>query len=265
MEDLKFMKARHEFVRLSDLKIHPLVQREFRPGWAKQLTLEFDPDVFGEVSAVERTRRGVEEYLAFDGQHRIAAAREALGETQKIPCAIYEDLDDKTLAKMLLGRNTTKPFSALDKWPQRLIEEEPQATKIMKILAKRKLQVKNHRGPGVINAIAAVDAVFAKYGEDALEKTLDTVIDAWKLDPDGFDGSIVRGLGFVAAKFNGEINYSDLSKKLGRAGGPARLVGLAKDFSKVAGISLERALAERVVNIYNKKRTSNRLDWEVKR
>jgi hypothetical protein len=264
-QQMSFERIRHDYIRLADLRVHPKVQRSLKAPWVAKITASFDPDQFGELSVMESTFRGAKCYLVFDGQHRYTAALRALGsDQQKVPCAVYEDMTEEQLARMFLGHSNVVPVRPLDKWPIRLMAHDEAVTQVDRILTKRDLHVGNSRGVGTVQAVAALEQGFKRYGGKVLELSLDVIIAAWGRDPDAYDGSFIKALGLICNRFDGAVDYRDLAKKLAKAGGPARLLGQARDYAKVSAMSMERALADRIVNVYNKKRHANRIEWEAR-
>jgi hypothetical protein len=221
----------------------------------------FDPDKFGELSVEEKEVRGKRVYYIFNGQHRWHAAKKVLGtDTQKVPCAVHDEAPEEQLARTFTGLNATLPVSQVDNWPIRVIAREETAVEVSKLLAKHQLKVGKFKTAGTIIAISAVEGVYKKYGSEVLDKVLRVIISAWEREPDSFEGSFIRALGILCSRFNGDINYDELAKKLGKTAGPSRLLGQARDYAKVNGLSLERALANRIAGVYNKKKTTNRIE-----
>lgn len=248
----------HEWLWLEELRVHPKVQRGFKKKWAEHIAANFDPDAFGEIY-VTRAAKG---YLIWDGQHRVAAAKIALGEKQKVYCRVY-DLDTADVADRSLKLNDAKRWMALDRFGLRVISGEPTALAIKKTLGKYGLCVGRSRGPAVVQAVTACDWVFTKAGG---AETLDWVVrilnGAWGRDPDAYDQRLLRGAALVCNRYNGDIHDADLQDKLSKQGGPGRLLGRARDLAKAAGESVPRAVAEVITNEYNKGRRTTRLaEW----
>lgn len=250
-----FTKRRHAFVYLRDLQAHPKVQRKFDPLWARKIRDSFDPDKFGEPAVVEDSGR----YLVFDGQHRTWAAREVLGPDQKVPCIIYSEMPVERQADLFLGRSNVKAIRAIDKFRTAVLAEHDVETEITKALATLGLRLDEPRLPGVVRSPAALIKVHSRIGVTGLRRALSIIKTAWGSDPDAYDGIIIRATGELLRRFATEIDDEDFSRKLSRNGGPGQILGRARDFAKAAGMNVERAAVERMVNIYNKGRRTKTL------
>ena len=255
MEQQKFERVRHEYLKLSELDIHPEVQRTLKQSKVDQYATSFDPDLFGEASVIvtPRSLKGqYKPFLVFDGQHRILAAIKYLGDQQRVPCAVYDDTNTEHLAKMFLGVNDRQSLQPYDKWKIRILANEPTAIHIDKILHKRQLMVANQTSAGKVRAVSALNNVYSRYGAETLEQALDVLLSAWGRDPEAFDGSILRATSFLCHHFNGQLDHAELAKKISKATPPHRLIGDGRDIARISGVSVERALAEKILQIYNK-------------
>ena len=259
-DQIKFERVRHEWVHLRDLRVHPKVQRiNLNENWVKEIADKFDPDSFGELSVVRIT--GQTYFYVFDGWHRMEAARSRFGDDQRVPCAIHEDMSIERQAKTFLELNERLAPKALDRWKNRILAKDDVVLRIEQVLHQRKLRTDTFRSSGAIVAVAALEKVFTKYGgEQTLSRTLDILINAWGSDPEAYDGLHLRGVGMLAHRFNGDLDDHDFARKLGRSGGPGGLLGKARDLASAAGISTERAICQKLLDVYNKNRTTKRLE-----
>ena len=254
-----FERSRVEFITIRELKPHPKVQRTFREWWAKMIESGFDPEKFRELYVVEAGRGNG--YWVFDGQHRLAAAKIVLGEDQKVPCRVFDGLPIERQAELFLGVNNTLGVSALDKWIQRGVAKEAVATQINAVLKKHELRVDKTRGESVVQAVAALERIWKRLGgEPVLTRTLTILIEAWGRNPDAYDGCVLRGLALLVHRFSKDLDDADLARKLGRNGGPSRMLGQAKDLAQASGTSVERAMGDKILNLYNKARRTSRLE-----
>lgn len=87
---------RLRWVALNRMKISPLAQRELNSARVDHLVAEFDPDQFGTPTVSERDGW----FFVIDGQHRVEAARRALGPDQHIQCWVYSDLAEADEAEL---------------------------------------------------------------------------------------------------------------------------------------------------------------------
>lgn len=256
-------RFKHEWIQLDRMSPHPTVQREFRKPHADWIAANFDPDCFGELYVVPEAKRAGY-YWVFDGQHRLVAAITVLGAGQKVYCRVYEDRPIEELAKIALGINSPKAWRAIDRFIQRVNAREPLALSIQGIATRHGLRIAAHPGSGVVRASTACDWVMQKAGgEGALERTFSILHGAWGDDQEAYDANLIRGVALLVNRYNGELADKSLVEKLKKHTGPARLLGRARDFSKVLGVKVPRAVAQVMANDYNSGRRSGRLpDWQ---
>lgn len=255
---MKFSKFSLRWLPVTQLVVHPRVQRDFKPAWATKLASELDPDKFGTLTVVPGEKSV---FRVVDGQHRLAAVRELYGEAQMVPCALYDNDDDAFAAKVFLGRNNSKGVSGLDKFRVRLIAGDDRAAGIKSLLGKHKLKVAASRGAGVVQAVSACEAIYGR-SPDLLDRTIGILSEAWGSNPDAYFAELVRGVALVAGRFNGDLDDADLSRKLAKTT-PVRMVGDARDTAKVMHLSTAQAAAVCIVNEYNRGRRSSRLPgWQ---
>lgn len=246
-----FEQAAHDWIAIRDLQVHPSIQRKFGLPHAKSIAAELDPEKFGEIAVNREGGR----LLVFDGQHRLWAARSLWGDDEKVPCLIYDNLPVERLADVCLGRNQSKAWTAIDRWRMHLVAKHEPYCQAEGVLASHKMRTENSRTPGAVRAVDAVYHVVTKCGGPAtLNRVVGILHGAWGVDPDAYDGTFLRGLGMLAHRFDGQIVDAELTKKLAKSGGPGRMLGQARDYSKAAGMSVTRAMAERILSIYQKGR-----------
>lgn len=179
----------------------------------------------------------------------------------RVPCHIFENTSVDKLAAICRGIDqNVVGWKTLDKWKIRLLAREEAPLKIEATLKRNGLRVDKTRGPGVVQAVSACETVYLKAGnESVLDKTLTVLRAAYGDDPDAFDKALILGVGHLAHLFDGRLDLTDLSHKLSRYSGPSRIVGQARDKSKTDGMSVHRAVAERVLSVYNSGRRIGRL------
>ena len=256
LESAKFERVKHEWLYINELRPHPKVQRNIRPGWVNEIADRFDPDKFGELNVIKSGHR----YLVFNGQHRLQAARQVYGDKQKVPCAVYDDIPVERQAELFLGLNSTRAVRAIDKWKVRIVAKEEPVITIEKILAEHDLCTSDASGEGTVQAVTALEKVYGNYGEDVFRRTIQLLEDTWGHDEYTFDGTLLKAIGLLVNKFDGQVDVADLTRKLARSGGPGRLLGQARDYAKVSGMAVPRAMCEKIVNIYNKGRRMKQLE-----
>lgn len=258
-DKVSFDRIRHEWVSAANLRVHPQVQRDVSDRRVEDLAANLDPDKFGELSVVRVP--SVDFFYIFDGQHRYLAALKVWGQEQRLPCAIHENCPIEKQAQIFLGQNDRLPLKALDRWVQRKLAKEDKVLQIEKILECHKLRIDKSRSQGTVQSVAALEHTFDRHGGgQALDRTLKILVDAWDRDPDAYESMHIKGVAFLVGRFNGEMDDHDLSRKLARGVVPTQLIGQARSYAASVGVSVERAMSEKLLSIYNKGRTKNRLE-----
>jgi len=263
------VQSRHRWLFLSQLTVHPVVQRAFSPAWAKRLVAKFDPDAFGVLKVVEKA--GV--FLVWDGQHRLSAALEVLGKNQQVQCEVfqYDDIpghteDDKNawLAHHCLNVQAQRGWLPIDNYFTEVVARDETALFIKGVLSKHGLRLGRFQDQGVVCAAAACSAIAKKPGgKETFERIIEILADAWGGDPDAYQHSVLRGCALLCSKNNGRIDDKRLASRLQKAGGPGRLLGRARDFAKATGCTVVMAVASVMTAIYNKGCRTNRLPvWD---
>lgn len=258
-DTVKFEHIAHEWISARNLRVHPEVQREVSERRVNYLAANLASDKFGELSVVRVANQHF--YYIFDGQHRYLAAIKIWGEDQRLPCAIFKDCPLERQAKIFLGQNDRLPLKALDKWIQRRLAKEEKVLEIEQILQSHKLRADKSRATGTVQAVAALESVFDRNGGAAsLDRILTILGSAWGRNCDAYDSHFIKGVGFLVYRFNGEMEDRELIRKLARGGMPDQLIGQARNYATAVGVSVERAMSEKLLSVYNKGKTSKRLE-----
>ena len=244
---------------LSQLRIHPIIQRDFRPQHAEHIEKKFDPAKLGVICVTPSSDRGF--FDVFDGQHRVAAARAYLGdENQEIDCRIYPNGDIGSLAGLQLGLDDRKNWRAVDKFPLRVLARDWAALVIHGTLHQFNLHIGEGTDDGTVRAVGACDWIIQKIGgQAALEYTIRVLNHAWSNDQDAYHNVLLRGVALLHNRYGEAVDSNHLIERLRKSGGPARMLGRARDFAKPAGITLPQAAAQIMANEYNKGLRTKRL------
>ena len=254
------------FIPLRDLFVDPVVQRSLNQGWASQIAKEFDPDHMGVVTVSERADG---RYAVIDGQHRIAAVRQLFDDdTQKIECKVHRGMTTEEEAAMFVGLNNFKRPSAIQLFLKNVIAGDPEAVEINDIVRRHGFKVNGAATDGNITCVGALHSIYHGFGGDKAEpnpslllQTMIVVRNSWGLAKDGANGSVVEGVALLIAARAKVLDFADLSHRLSTfPGGPSGLLGRARGVAAVAGGRLTFAVADVIVDVYNKGRRLNKLE-----
>lgn len=243
-------------IEVNKLRLHNRANRETIPARARKYEKEMNLDKLGRFSA---WRDGRNLYV-IDGQHR-KLALEALGLGDwKVRADVYEGLTFEDACDLFLGLNDSmlvRPFDKFDKAAKAGYEPEVETSRIIR---EAGLQITGQSGDGKLNCVVAATDVWRLDRGDALARTLEWISESWGSTAVALEGNTLRGLGLVAARYNGELDDAVLVKKLAKfPGGPGALLGRAKAQKDIKGGTVARNVGQIVVDLYNKGRRTGQL------
>lgn len=243
-------------VEVNRLSLHPRANRETIPARVRKYEKEMDLDKLGRLAAWRDNRN----LYVIDGQHR-KLALEALGLGDwKVRVDVYEGLTFEDACHLFLGLNDSmlvRPFDKFDKAAKAGYEAEIETQRIVRSAG---LEISSQAGDGKIAAVTAAVDIWRMDRGESLARCLQWEAEAWGSIAAALEGNTLRGLGLVAARYNGELDDAALVKKLSKfPGGPAALLGRAKAQKDIKGGTVARNVAGIVVDLYNKGRRSGQL------
>jgi hypothetical protein len=249
-----------------ELEIHPHAQRKINLAKLKAQREKFDIDAIGVIHAVQYVVKGKLRTYVVDGQHRVKNLLAlGLGEWL-VDVMIHLDVtDDARAAQLFLELNDRANVSAYSKFRNEVIGGLSPAVDIAKLLESRGLTISTHPGEGLVRCVHALKIAYALDEGRSLTTALDTILAAWGPAAGGLDGYVVQGIALVYAGSNGSIDRTSMVRRLGQfAGGGVGILGAArgrKAFRHQAPIA--DCVAEVVVDAYNVKRTTRRVEWQM--
>lgn len=241
-------------VRLGDLRVSGVAQREFSDSWGEYLQKNFNIDLVGMLTVSYRD--GV--YWVVDGQHRthglIAWAKREFGEewadwTVHVNC--HYNLTERDEAQLFLSFNNRRTINAYDKFTVGVTADLPVPTDISRVTLALGLRVDKARKPGSVSAVGALDYVYRMGDAVLLRKTLETIRDAWA--GMGFDADVIKGVALVINRYEGRIDEARLVKKL--AAVPSGAKGIRQHAHVIKdshGAKSDEAHAAAITDAYNK-------------
>lgn len=248
-------KATIEWIPFNAMVRDPRIQRNPINTRVKRLASEFDPDGTGIVTL---SLRDDNKYYVLDGQHRQLAALAAGYGTTKAKCQVYRNLTLAEEAHLFLVLNDARAVTGFDKFNVGLIAEDPRALAIDQTVRKHGWRISRQTRDGEIRCIGVVEEL---HKSGLLDDALATVTAAWGTRVSGVDAAILAGVAAVLGRYNGEVDHASLVHKLSKyRGGPTALLGNARGLRDLkSGMTVSRAVAEVIVDSYNKSRRSGAL------
>lgn len=274
--DLSFLdnlKSQIEYLKVRELTVDPEIQRPLDPNKVLRIFNEFTP---GGVGTLSVSRRADGSEVILDGQHRHNVLLKKLpeGGPEQVRCEVFEGLTRKQEAALFLTlNNTTKP-RAVDKFKVAGTAGDTNAVAITDILQTRGFSVQHDMGEGHVSAVATLERIYktsvkAKREPNTLDLVLVIVERSWGYDRYGTKGVILEGLAAMIEEYGSKLVVTDLIERLREfKGGPRALASEAKQLAGLKGLRPQMAVAEILVEFYNKKFRSEKkqlMTWRRRR
>jgi hypothetical protein len=248
--------ARRGWVRLGDVKVNPVVQREFVPSRADKLAAEFNPEDFG--TPVVNIRGG--SAWMIDGQHRAAALKIWLGDgwqDQMFEAEIYYDLTEAQEAEAFLKRNNSMAVNAYNKFRIGVVAGRQDEMDVAGIVLRAGLTISRDRdAEGRVLAVGTLLRVYLRAGAVVLQRTLEIIRDAYGTA--GFGAAVISGMALVVHRYE-NLNDKELTARLQRAyGGVGGVLAKAERTRKETGNPKHSCVAAAIVDTYNSNATESK-------
>lgn len=243
------------WIPASKLSVDPTLQRSLDHRRVARIAAEFDLEA---VSVLTVSLRDDGTYHIADGMHRAAAAVLAMGEDVELPCKVHFGLGTEGEAKQFRIANNTKKPQAVDAFRIRVVEGDPTATGIDRIVRTVGWEVRASRsGEGSFLAVAAAERVF-RLDPAAVGKALFTIGAAWGYGD--ADNRVFEGLGLLYARDGDAVNVSDMVDRLKtKSGGQKSVLMDAHFLANLKKMTVVQAVAEVLVDLYNFRRKTRGL------
>lgn len=256
-----------KYLPLRELFIDPNVQRALNENWVKKLVKNFDPDKFGIIVVSER---GPGKYVVIEGQHRIAAVRSLFNdENQLVECKVHRGLKTHEEAALFLAETDKLGMNSMVKFKQKVRAMDPEAVAINQIATQEGYVIDTYYSCGHLSCVSALLAIYRGFGpadsgiknEALLRQTLIVLREAWPEEVVAMNAYIVSGVALLIASRGKVLDYQDLIQKMRMSkGGAAALMGRARGLAAIVGGRLNHAVADVLVDLYNKNRRTNKLE-----
>lgn len=241
--------AAREWVRLGDVQVNPVVQREFVPSKADAIAANFDPESFG--LPVVNLRNG--KAWMIDGQHRAAALKIWLGEgweDQKFEAEVYHDLTEAEEADAFLKRNDAMAVNAYNKFRIAVVAGREDESIVAGIVMRQGLTISRDKdNDNRVMAVGTLLRVYRRAGGEVLGRTLAIIRDAY--GSAGLEAAVIAGMAMVVHRYD-NLDDEQIVKRLGAAhGGVAGMLGKAERARKETGNPKHFCVAGAIVDTYN--------------
>ena len=257
---------RIEFQRINtkDLIPHPVAQRDFVKSHGDRLAKRFNWDSYNPISVSFRDGK----FWVIDGQHRLYAIKKnAGGKDVTILCRVFYGMTELDEANYFLKRGVVE--KALTNADIRKVEfdiGEPDVVGMVRGAEKAGwiVDFKTKWAKDRITSIASLLACYKALDEQDYVEMLRTLKEAWGSDKDAISGVMLKGMAMFYQTYSGKFDSTELVKRLNKV---SQVVVLRDGHAlkTVAGtsgrgINAGRPYARAILNIYNVKRTTRRLE-----
>lgn len=238
--------GRRQWVRITNMEVSPLAQRDYKQYRVDHLVANFDPEQIG--TPVVNHRDG--KYFIIDGQHRVATLKAVGWGDQSVECEVYQDLTEAEEAEMFLKRNDTLSVTAFDRFRIGVRAGRHPEIDVDKIIRDQGLRVARS-GPGAIKAPATLVKVYNSHGGQVLTAAISVAYAAY--NDLGLESRVIHGLSLMLSRYkNGLVDLDRLALQLGQLHlGVDGLIQAAWKIREKSGTAFTVAVAAAAVDAYN--------------
>lgn len=257
MADLKKLHSTLSDVPLTKVNVCAAAQRELKQSRVDFLASEFDPEMFGFPVVNLRASN----YYVIDGQHRIAAVKQWLGdawEKQSITCRVYKGLTEQQEAEMFDRLNNQLTVKSFDKFRVRVTAGRQTECVVKNIVEKCGLKISADKSEGSVGAVSTLVRVFKRENAETLARSLNIVNGSFGTP--GLSQAVIDGVSRVCSRYNGALNDDEAIDRLrSLRGGVGQLMTKADLLRKQTGLSVPECVAAATVDVLNSRRGGKKL------
>lgn len=203
MDFTEFVPNVHfELVPIKNLVSNQEYQRGLSPTHVERAAAAFD--VY-QINPVKVSRRDGINYV-FNGQHTIEIVASVSGSRETpVWCMIYDELRYEQEADIFANQmRFVKRLQPCEIFKANIEAENHDQMMVYSLLSSYQLRVGQKRRPGVICAIATVEAIYQKYGWAVLDRVLRLIVGTWEGDVNSFSANILNAVAKLV------VTYEDL-------------------------------------------------------
>lgn len=238
--------AKNEWVRLDQMKVSPLAQRELKQYHVNDIIIKFD---LGKLGIPTLNKRGGH-YYVIDGQHRVEALRGMGWGDQQIECSVCINLTEQQEAEMFLGLNDALTVNGFDRYRVGIQAGREEDCAIEDIVRDRNLHVSMDQTGGSIHAIGTLRRLYKQTGADNLSRTLRIVHTVY--GDIGLSAAVIDGIGLLLHRYDDDLEDVRVIEALANVpGGINALLGNAERIKVKQRVSRRLSVAAAAVDIIN--------------
>lgn len=230
-------------------------QRKINQKRVNKIAANIDPDAIGVITVSPHQEGG--RYHIIDGQHRVAAVKQAWGEDQQVPCQVIEEAGTPAeAANIWLTVNTdrTTPHS-FERFGVAITAGRELECSVNEVIEASPFIL----GKGGIQAVQVCMRIYEKQGAEALAWVLDASAHTWSSGGPAGQANILEGFAAFLARFRNDkegaekLDFDDsrLVKQLSSRYTCARIIGSARAARETFGGSMGANVARCMTRAYN--------------
>jgi Family of unknown function (DUF6551) len=247
-------ESRIQLVPIEAMTTSPAAQRRFSKPQADEYAAHMRLEALGFPVLNHRDGR----WYIVDGQHRIAALRLIGFGDLDLECECFEGLSERDEARLFLERNDRKNVTPYEKFRVALTAGLEREHAINDVVQAQGLRVAKGNADGSISAVSALVQVYERGGADVLGRSLTILRDAYGSSHAALSSELIRGLGLVCQRYNGDFDDHYAVTKLGRLPLQA-LLAQASVLRRATARPQAECVAAAVIELMNRGRGGKKL------
>lgn len=230
-------------------------QRPLDSKRVKRIADNFNPKLVNPIKVSLRDGK----YYVFDGQHTLKAlVLRNGGKDFPVECKIYENLTQEQEAELFAEQNgISRAVDIASKMKAKHLSGDKEIAELKEGIESTGILFDFSKGKSS-NKIICFNTVYKIYKQHSMEflkGILQIILEAWGGDEDSLRKEIISGMSIFCDTYSGKYDRSELVKKLSKVSA----VQILRDGS-VTRYGGDKRFARQILNIYNKKKTSSRLE-----
>lgn len=247
------------WVNVDRIRVDHNYQREIKPARVQQILREFNWSQFQPVMLAEQ-EDGT--FTVFDGQHRVAAARNHPKITE-VPAAVVRLSGTQSEAAAFIGVNVNRTgINTIEKFWAGIEAGDKNMMRIRDVLSRAGCEVLPavgvHPGSTKTAAVSAVDRSIRNFGEAAVIEACITLSSAWQTDNGALNGIFISALSRLFRNNKALIQRDRMIAKL-KASDRKSMAAAAETIRKIGGGDAAVNLSKALTEIYNKGLSANQI------
>lgn len=214
MDFTQFVPNVHfELVPIKNLVSNQEYQRSLSPTHVERAAAEFD---IYQINPVKVSRRDGINYV-FNGQHTIEIVASVSGSRETpVWCMIYDALSYEQEADIFANQmRFVKRLQPCEIFKANIEAENHDQMMVYSLLNSYHLTVGQKRRPGVICAIATVEAIYQKYGWAVLDRVLRLIVGTWEGDVNSFSANILNAVAKLVVTYENSLDDELFMDRIG--------------------------------------------------